>query len=281
MAELSSYDDCVKFLITRDRPVPRKKAANNTYVERRDADTIAVRLHDTDVVTYHADGRITLDTGEWYTVTTKERINRFTPANIHIASNRGRWIVAHHVIAYDNYYTAPDWTDTVPFADGMELREGEDARWHPTEVIDTAAEDAHNASVRRLLDKWLRTVAEVTDDIEPDNCEGEYSECPLCIPLYAGPIHPKLDRPLYRLAGDGLDTQHLIEHLTEGRLPGGLLMAALSESGCHIVYWFDRKFGGSMHKRALRRAITRRLYRGAVANQNGRRPLDATPHTHY
>src|SRR5207249_5341140 len=50
--------------------------ANNTRLVRRAADRLAVRLHRTDVVTFYADGRITLSTGGWETVTTRDRINR-------------------------------------------------------------------------------------------------------------------------------------------------------------------------------------------------------------
>ena len=81
----------------------RRKVANNTYLERRDGDAIAVRLHDTDVITLHPDGRVTLDTGGWKTVTTKERFNRFTDARVY--SDKGIWY-------------AHGW-GTVPFADGL------------------------------------------------------------------------------------------------------------------------------------------------------------------
>jgi hypothetical protein len=50
------------------------KLANNTYLRWGDRH-FAVRLHDTDVVTFHDDGTIELDTGGWDTVTTKQRMN--------------------------------------------------------------------------------------------------------------------------------------------------------------------------------------------------------------
>lgn len=53
-----------------------RKVGNNTYLRRR-GDAIAVRLHSTDVLTFAADGSVTLDSGGWRTVTTKERMNRF------------------------------------------------------------------------------------------------------------------------------------------------------------------------------------------------------------
>ena len=45
------------------------KLGNNTWIERDCADCIVIRLHQTDIVNFFADGRITLRTGGWYTVT--------------------------------------------------------------------------------------------------------------------------------------------------------------------------------------------------------------------
>lgn len=65
-----------------------KKIGNNTYLRRVDGG-IAVRLHATDVVTIHPDGSYTLNTGGWWTVTTKERINAYSPARL--SQRRGEW----------------------------------------------------------------------------------------------------------------------------------------------------------------------------------------------
>lgn len=63
-----------------------RKLCNNTYLERRGKD-IAVRLHATDVITFSPNGDITLNTGGWNTVTTKDRINGYQPH--HVWSERG------------------------------------------------------------------------------------------------------------------------------------------------------------------------------------------------
>lgn len=66
---------------------------NNTRVERR-GDDIAIRLHNTDVATIHPDDSITLDSGGWLTVTTKDRMNRaLGNRSVRIGSDRGRWYV--------------------------------------------------------------------------------------------------------------------------------------------------------------------------------------------
>ena len=68
-----------------------KPIANNTRLHQRGND-YAVRLHNTDVVTIHDDDTYTLNSGGWRTVTTKERINRFSPAQVY--SDRKTWLVA-------------------------------------------------------------------------------------------------------------------------------------------------------------------------------------------
>lgn len=52
-----------------------KKVAHNTYLQKRESGAIALKYHATDVVTYHPDGSIVLDTGGWKTSTTKLRLN--------------------------------------------------------------------------------------------------------------------------------------------------------------------------------------------------------------
>jgi hypothetical protein len=71
---MQSYEQAAVKLGSRDS----RKLENNTYVQRRGED-IAVRLHNTDVVTYHKDGTITLNSGGWRTSTTKNRINSYIP----------------------------------------------------------------------------------------------------------------------------------------------------------------------------------------------------------
>ena len=99
-----------------DRPLE-----NNTRLVRRGTN-IAVRLWATDVVTYHPDGSVTLDSGGWLTVTTKARINAYLPFSgkpfgINVWSDRGRWFVNR----YD-----PDAGEWVRFAGhpGWDYRTG-------------------------------------------------------------------------------------------------------------------------------------------------------------
>jgi len=53
-----------------------KLGTRHTTVVRKPTGEIRVTYHSTDVVTVHANGNITLDTGGWRTVTTKTRMNQ-------------------------------------------------------------------------------------------------------------------------------------------------------------------------------------------------------------
>jgi hypothetical protein len=52
-----------------------------------DADSYAVRLHRTNVVSIHRDGTYTLNTGGWHTKVTRDRINTYSPARLATQNN--------------------------------------------------------------------------------------------------------------------------------------------------------------------------------------------------
>lgn len=86
-----------------------RNAGNNTEVVERGED-IAVRLHSTDVLTFHPDGSVTLNTGGYYTVTTKDRINRFSPW----------WLTSVYQRDHEWYVVINrKWDAPLDFVDGM------------------------------------------------------------------------------------------------------------------------------------------------------------------
>lgn len=60
---------------------PKRKLANNTYLLRNEDGSIALRLHDTDIITYYPDGRTVVTTGGWPTMTTRERMSGMLPGD--------------------------------------------------------------------------------------------------------------------------------------------------------------------------------------------------------
>ena len=59
----------------------KRKLGNNTYLVIRDDDGYGIRLHDTEVVIHYKD-RIVLNSGGYKTLTTKSRMNEYTPFNV-------------------------------------------------------------------------------------------------------------------------------------------------------------------------------------------------------
>ena len=88
--EIWSYGDAEAFL----DGAKTRKLAHNTHVVRRSEDKIAVRYHDTDIVTYRRDSeRIELYANGWVTRTTSERIHRLTPSTIEVRIKNGEFLV--------------------------------------------------------------------------------------------------------------------------------------------------------------------------------------------
>ncbi len=93
-SSIHSYTDALAFWNSSKRR-ERIKLDHNTYLETRRAEIamhdatykddsdrpegFAVRLHDTDIVTFYANGDVKLCTGGWKTVTTRGRIRQFMP----------------------------------------------------------------------------------------------------------------------------------------------------------------------------------------------------------
>jgi hypothetical protein len=143
----------------------RRKIANNTWLERRGDDTIAVRLHNTDVVTYHRDGRVQLFTGGWYTVTTKQRMNAYSPARVY--SIKGRWHVRE-----GSWDTGHDR----PFADGITIHPDGTLSGYPAE-LDVAAQDRANAATRRRIKRFIDGI---TPDAIVNAFENSGGDCFMC-----------------------------------------------------------------------------------------------------
>ena len=66
-----------------------RKLQNNTYAKRRYSGHIAIQLHATDILTFHSDGQIDVNTGGWDTVTTRSRMNDYIPGPWRVGGHRG------------------------------------------------------------------------------------------------------------------------------------------------------------------------------------------------
>lgn len=104
-----SYAEAAELLAGRDSI----RLGNNTYLENFHLG-IAVRLHNTRIVVFHEDGRVTLHTGGYHTVTTKERLNQFIKGRVYQKSHAWFYVVNRGELGID-------WANPIPFEDGIDV----------------------------------------------------------------------------------------------------------------------------------------------------------------
>ena len=84
-----TYKTALEKLAGRDS----RKVAHNTVLHGAlgAAESIALRLHSTDILTFHRDGSVTATSGGWKTSTTKDRLNSFLPHGWRVYQDKGVW----------------------------------------------------------------------------------------------------------------------------------------------------------------------------------------------
>ncbi len=70
--------------------VKGKPIGRNTRIVEANG-SYGIKLHNTIVLTIRRDGTYTYNTGGWYTVTTKKRMNDYGPARIH--QHKHQWFI--------------------------------------------------------------------------------------------------------------------------------------------------------------------------------------------
>lgn len=90
------------FVIGRRNKDGNVTLGNNTVLVERtewtedgEVTNYAVRLHNTDIVTFKSDGRIVLNSGGFYSRTTADRMNQFVPWSMRVRRSGGEFILDH------------------------------------------------------------------------------------------------------------------------------------------------------------------------------------------
>jgi hypothetical protein len=107
-AEPHSHAEAVEAL----RGKPSRRIGNNTSLRLEPDGSVSAVLHDTAIVTWHTDGRTTISTGGWNTVTTRGRLQGILGGTWHVYSN-----MAKGGPRLRDYATNREW----PLVDGMTL----------------------------------------------------------------------------------------------------------------------------------------------------------------
>jgi hypothetical protein len=150
--EIRSWEAAHKYLGDKvDRPV-----ANNTRIHRLGNGDIAIKLHATDVVTYCFNGPVILNSGGWKTVTTKDRINRFSPSCISLFQTGGQWYVSMNGVKH-------------AYCDNMKI--DKDGRI----LFGSTADYQKTRRINRLLDKYIEKMLKLPELPFPED-----GDCFIC-----------------------------------------------------------------------------------------------------
>lgn len=211
--------------------VVRSKFVDNNTVEYFTPDNRRViRLHDTDILVFLPDGSYSVDTGGWRTVTTKDRINKFS--RYRVWSDRGTWKTTD---ATGNEYV---------FFDGI--------RYTPEGKVQNSAgsgkEEKRIKILKKKIDNYCVELKKL--DVFPEPSAGD---CWFCSMFERG----------------GMGSQdHLEEHLNETYIHGSLIYNAMKDAGYRdegialMTGWGSAKgkpFAKDNVHRAVRRYFKRRL----------------------
>jgi len=168
-----------------------KKLCNNTYIEPR-GDAIAIRLHDTDILTFKPDGSCVVSSGGWKTHTTKDRINTLC-APLRLYQARGMW----------------SWSTGDPFSDGDVISE-DGALLRPIKSQDDAKKEL---ALRKSVTKYAKLYEK---------------NLPLELPSGGDCWYCHLVSEDGKEWGG---TDHLISHIEEGYVVPSLAFKAMKECG--------------------------------------------------
>jgi hypothetical protein len=215
--------------ISKGRKKTERKLAGSTVARIVDDNTIAVKLYDTDIVLIHRNGNYTLNTGGWRTVTTKERINEYTPARLY--QEKGNWYIG----------------DT-EFTEGM--------------VVDSTGKIVKGGNVRaaKKRTKLMADVKRYINGFAAQAVKNGGLEKPGsgdCLICQIGCQHPQQDNP----------ESHVLDHIRENYYVPSLLVLAIrhrnpNESAVPIVWGIcDRevKEGNTKYLKTVLRAYFRKI----------------------
>lgn len=188
--------------------------------------TEAIRFHNTDIL-FVKDGVVTLNSGGWKTVTTKDRINQFLrhfDVPFYIQQRNHQWFIAQGI-----------------FYDGMQFKNGQQIS--PVQTDNKLERD-----------KMLKRIKKYVDLITEDNLPfPDNGDCWYCL---------MTTKDSGKTLGDAFgDTSHLISHLEEGYVVGSLLVNAMREAGYRdeqISFHYHLKLVDTF-KKVVKKYLVKRL----------------------
>ena len=198
-----------------NRPAPSGNGhCNNTRIlkwNEMNATIYGIKLHNTIIVRYHTNGNIILDTDGWKTVTTRDRINYYTPESISVWQERFIWYVSYQGKQY-------------LFEDGMKfhpqglitLNDNEVKPYSPDEI-------KAKKKLKAKVDKYCKAFIEKF--IKQEIAQPDGGDCWLCC---------MKDSNSNKAWGDS-DSSHLLNHIEEKYYVPSLLNNAIEEDSLGLA----------------------------------------------
>lgn len=113
---MNSYTRLDKYLGNREEKLVKSSNLQTRALRRNDS-TIAIRLVETDIVTFLENGDVVLNSGGWKTQTTKRRINDHLPVGWGLYQEKREWYLYNRA----NGYFWDNKDNRIPFADGITI----------------------------------------------------------------------------------------------------------------------------------------------------------------
>lgn len=189
-----TYERAKSLFDTARNPDAGKPLGERGTILRKEKNDYVVSYHGTPVVTIHPDGTYTLRVDGWHTLTTRKRINDYSPARV--CAKRG--------VTYIR--VGADWDNVVPMPDGAKVRQ--DGTLILESVPDAERDEHFIKFLDKLIHKYVKGFcAEIQSGALDVTDTG--GDCLFC-----------------RVGGFG-DVAHVVSHLHEGYHVPSLLIRAL------------------------------------------------------
>jgi hypothetical protein len=220
---------------------------NNTFLYETEDKREVVRLHNTDILWTDANGKVTVNTGGWKTVTTKARLNDFLRrSGAGIVSDKGQWKMRAFGM-------------TLPFFDGMVLPDA----FAPERLAEIEEKGKAEAKLINDIRKFVKKTI-VTGKPLPEPGPGDCWMCSMfdrVEPVESGPqtggwgSGPQVQRDK--------DPGHLLSHIEEGYMHGWLIVNAFRSQGYRdqaISYWcYSNRPDYTVVRRIITKYLRKRL----------------------
>jgi hypothetical protein len=217
---MDNYKELNEYLMKgrnkNDRPVE-----NNTRVVRINEKTIGIKLHDTFIVTHYVNNHVKLNSNGWRTVTTRDRMNKYTESTINIYQSNFIW--------YVDYYN-----QTYLFEDNMVFLKGNKNNNYENYVTDknanrikpmTTAQDKKIKALKKKVDVYCKTFIDKL--IKQEIHKPSEGDCWYCL----------LRDQNGQSMGDAFnDKQHILSHIEERYYVPSMIKNAMQE--CEISNYY-------------------------------------------